>query len=112
MELKIDLRSYEWWYWAVTLIAIIVGLTGVKESFYLVVAISVIQFMHFAVSQGFSSVPTQVRLVYAIFTIIGLLDPTHIFYWVLLVGTIMVVLFDRCMIIKILMLMPWNRDKS
>ena len=112
MKLKIDFQSIEWWYWFVTLIAMITGLTGIVEGFYVVIAVSVIQFIHFTIACGFTAFPTQVRFVYGIFTIIALFDPTRIFYWALLVGTVMVTLFDRCIIARVLILMPWNSGEK
>lgn len=110
MKLTINFKSLEWWYWFITLIAMIVGLTGIIEGFYVVIVVSVIQFIHFTISRGFTAFPTQVRFVYGIFTIIALFDPTRIFYWALLIGTIMVTLFDRCIIARMLILMPWNKN--
>jgi len=34
MKLKINLHSIEWWYWLVTLIAMITGLLGIIAGFY------------------------------------------------------------------------------
>ena len=110
MKLTINFKSLEWWYWFITLIAMIVGLSGIIEGFYVVIIVSIIQFIHFMISHGFTAFPTQVRFVYGIFTIIALFDPTRIFYWALLIGTIMVTLFDRCIIARMLILMPWNKN--
>jgi hypothetical protein len=110
MKLTIDFKSLEWWFWCVTLIAMIIGLAGIVEGFYLVILTSIVQFVYFTALQGFTAFPTQIRLVYGIFTIIALFDPTRIFYWVLFVGTVMVTLFNRCMIARVLILMPWNKD--
>ena len=110
MKVKIDVKSLAWWYWFITLIAMVIGLTGIVEGFYVVILVSVIQFIHYMVSRGFTAFPTQVRFVYGIFVIIALFDPTRIFYWVLLIGTVMVTLFDRCIIARVLILMPWNEN--
>ena len=110
MKLKIDFKSLEWWYWFVTLIAMITGLAGIVEGFYVVILVSVIQFIHFTTSRGFTVFPTQVRFVYGIFVIIAIFDPTLIFYWLLLIGTVMVTLFNTCFIARILILMPWNKN--
>jgi len=110
MKFKIDFKSLVWWYWFITLIAMITGLAGIIEGFYVVIFVSLIQFIHFMILRGFTAFPTQVRFVYGIFTIIALFDPTRIFYWALLVGTIMVTLFDRCVIARVLILMPWNKN--
>ncbi len=109
MKLKLDFKSLEWWYWSVTLVAMVAGLAGVIQGFYLVIIVSVFQFAHFTISRGFSAFPTQVRFVYGIFVIVAFFDPTRIFYWLLLVGTVMVTLFNTCFIARVLILMPWNK---
>ena len=109
MKPKIDFKSVYWWYWFVTLIAMTAGLSGIIEGFYVVILVSTIQFVHFLAVRGFTAFPTQVRFVYGIFTILALFDPTRLFYWALLVGTVMVTLFDRCIIARVLILMPWNK---
>lgn len=110
MKFKIDLKSLDWWYWFITLVAMIAGLSGRVEGFYVVIFVSIVQFIHFMLSRGFTAFPTQVRFVYGIFVIIAFFDPTNIFYWMLLIGTVMVTLFDTCFIARILILMPWNKN--
>jgi len=110
MKLKIDLKSLEWWYWLITLVAMITGLAGIIEGFYVVIFVSIIQFIHFMISRGFTAFPTQVRFVYGICVIAALFDTTLIFYWVLLFGTVMVTLFDTCFIARVLIFMPWNKN--
>lgn len=109
MKVKVDVKSLAWWYWCITLIAMVIGLAGIVEGFYVVILVSVIQFIHYTATRGFTAFPTQVRFVYGIFVIIALFDPTRIFYWVLLIGTVMVTLFDTCFIARVLILMPWNK---
>ena len=87
----------------------IFGLLGMRGRFYAVIAISIAQFFDFLIRNGISALPTQVRLVYAISTILALFDPSRIPHWVLLAGTAMVTSFDRCFIAKVLLKMPWNR---
>jgi hypothetical protein len=109
MKLKINLQSIEWWYWLVTLIAMITGLLGMIAGFYVVIIVSVVQFIHFSITSGLTAFPTQVRFAYGLLAIIALFDPTRIFYLLLLVGTVMVTFFDRCIIARVLVLMPWNK---
>ena len=109
MTLKINIKSLEWWYWLVTLIAMVTGLSGIADAFYAVIIISAVQCVHFTILHGFVAFPTQVRFVYALFVIIALFDPSQIFYWALLIGTLMVTLFDTCFIARVLILMPWNK---
>lgn len=109
MKFKINLQSIEWWYWFITLIAMIAGLLGSILGFYVVIIVSIVQFIHFAIKSGLTAFPTQVRFVYGLFSILALFDPTRIFYLLLLVGTVMVTFFDRCIIARGLILMPWNK---
>jgi hypothetical protein len=110
MKFKIDPRSLEWWFWAVTLIAMISGFAGVPEGFMVVMLVSAIQVVYFWALRGFMAFPTQVRTVYGAFTVLAFFDPTRILYAALLVGTFMVTFFDRCIIARVLIHMPWNKD--
>ena len=109
MKIIINVKSVEWWFWALTLVCMIIGLAGRIEGFYGVIAISSAQLFYFWGKHSFTAFPTQVRLVYGVFTIIALFDPTRVFYWALLVGTVMVTFFDRCFIARVLVIMPWNK---
>ena len=120
MKLAINPASREWWYWALTLVCMVTGLAAnymagdqaVQLSaygFYGVIAISVVQTIEYIVRTGAFSFPSQVREVYTALVIIALFDPTRIFYWMLLVGTVMVTFFGRCTIARVLVMMPWNK---
>lgn len=119
MKLSVDPQSREWWYWALTLLAMIIGLGAnylpgeqmamlSRYGFYAVILISVVQTIEYIALSGLFSFPSQVREVYTAFVIIALFDPTRLFYWMLLVGTLMVTFFGRCIIARVLVLMPWN----
>ncbi len=120
MKLAINLKSREWWYWALTLVCMLVGLSANYMSgdempqisaygFYGVIMISVVQTIEYILLKGVFAFPSQVREVYTLFVIIALFDPTRIFYWMLLVGTIMVTFVGRCIIARVLVMMPWNK---
>ncbi len=120
MTFSINLNSREWWYWALTLVCMVVGLGGnymagdqaaqiSAYGFYGVIAISVVQTVEYIARTGAFSFQSQVREVYTVFVIIALFDPTRIFYWMLLVGTVMVTFVGRCIIARVLVMMPWNK---
>ncbi len=120
MKFQIDPDKIDWWYWAVTLVCLITGLASGYVSgdraavislygFYGAIGVSWIQVIHFSARTGTVSFPSQVRLAYALFVTVALFDPTRIFYWMLLLGTIMVTFFDRCVIARVLAHMPWNK---
>jgi hypothetical protein len=111
MKLKIDARSIEWWFWTVTLALIIAALSGWTPGYAAVIVVSLVQTVFIAVRSGSAtSFPSQVRIVYFAYTLLGLWGAVRFYCYALLaVGTVMVVLFDRCGIALALKLMPWNK---
>ena len=71
-------------------------------------AISLVQSIWFATSRGAAAFSTQIRYVYFVLTVIAYFDPTKLLYIALGIGTAMVILFDRCMIARVLAKAPWN----
>ena len=103
------IRTTDWWWWAVSLVMLVVGLAGWPTALFLLVLWSAIHAVVFIVRDHMSSLSTQVRVVYFLLTFAGITDPTRIVFFLLLVGTFMVVVFDRCVIAVVLRRMPWNR---
>lgn len=110
MKFKIVPQSIEWWFWAVTLAAMIFGFANILAGFVIVVLVSAIQVVYFWVLRGFVAFPTQVRTAYLACAVLAFFDPTRIFFGALLVGTLMVTFFDRCIIARVLVHMPWNKN--
>jgi hypothetical protein len=111
MELAIKTNDIEWWFWAVTLGFIISALLGWIPGYFIVMIISGIQILYFAQKDsGLFAFPTQVRIVYFAFTLLGLWAAVRLpFYIVLLIGTLMVTITGRCFIALMLKAMPWNK---
>lgn len=114
MKLKIDMRSIEWWFWTVTLACILAALFGWTQGYFAVIAVSLVQAVFIGIRTGSAaSFPSQVRIVYFAYTLLGLWEAGRFFGYVLLaVGTAMVVLFDRCGIALALKQMPWNKGRE
>ena len=114
MKLKIDMRSIEWWFWSVTLVFIIAALSGWTPGYAAVIAVSLVQTVFIAVRTGSAfSFPSQVRIVYSAYTLLGLWEAGRFTCYALLaLGTVMVVLFDRCGIALVLKQMPWNKGEE
>lgn len=112
MEVAIKTKEVEWWFWAVTLGFILVALAGWTPGYYLVMAISFIQIIYFTKKEGsWSAFPTQVRIVYFAFTLLGLWAAIRFpMYIMLLIGTVMVTFTGRCFIALILKALPWNKN--
>lgn len=108
----IKTRETEWWFWAVTVAFIMVALTGWIPGYYLVMAISFIQIICFAQKEGdWLAFPTQVRIVYFVFTLPGIWAAIRFpFYVLLLIGTLMVTFTGRCFTALVLKVLPWNKN--
>jgi len=114
MKLKINTRDIHWWFWFVTLIFIIAALAGWTPAYYIVMAISAVQVViSLAEEKSLASFPVQIRIAYFVLTLFGLWPVVgSIIYIILLLGTVMVTFFDRCMIAMVLKYMPWNKGRE
>ncbi len=114
MKLKMNPGDVRWWFWAVTLVLIIAALVGWSPAYYVVIAISAVQVVFFLVQEkSLSSFPVQIRLVYFAFTLFGVWPEVRfVIYILLLLGTIMVTFFGRCVIALGLTFMPWNKGRA
>jgi len=103
-------REISWWYWAVTSVLLIIGLTGRFEAITLATALSAIQIVHFRLIEGsFGAFPVQVRLAYTAMLLLALWEPMNWLFWLPAIGTPAQVLFGYCTLARCLSLMPWNR---
>jgi hypothetical protein len=114
MKLTINARDIRWWFWLVTLVFIIAALAGWSPAYYVVIAISAVQVIFFLVQEkSLSAYPVQIRIVYFVWTLFGLWPGGRLFFYILLLlGTIMVTFFGRCVIGLGLKFMPWNKTRA
>lgn len=113
MKFTIFPTSLDWWFWAVTWGLIVAALLGWAPGYAAVVAVSAANLAVKAARKvSVTAFPVQTRLVYLLFTLPGLW-PAVGFWWylALLVGTTLVVFFDRCTIARVLRHAPWNRGR-
>lgn len=114
MELKINATDIRWWFWAVTLVFIVAAAAGWNPGYYVVMCISAVQVIFFLTQEkSLAAFPVQIRVVYFAFTLFGFWPEVRLYiYILLLLGTFMVVLFERCSIALVLKYMPWNRGRE
>jgi hypothetical protein len=114
MKLTLGLTNPFWWFWSVTLAFIIAAVVGWTPGYIIVIAISAIQVIVFLIRErDVMAYPTQIRLVYFAYTLLGLWPVVRLaFYIILLLATIMVTFFGLCSISLILKRMPWNRNRA
>lgn len=113
MKFMVEPKKIDWWFWAVTFIFIITALSGWVPGYYFVMIISAIQIPFFWHRfKRLMAFDTQVRIAYFAFTLVGLWETIRFpFYLLLLLGTFMVVAFNRCGIALVLKKMPWNKKQ-
>ena len=114
MKFAIDPKSGEWWIWTVTLAILIAAVAGWTPGYLAVIMASFLQIPYIALkSKSIISFASQVRIVYFGLTLTGLWQAGRVYLFAALtVGTVMVVLFDRCSIALVLKKMPWNADAN
>lgn len=114
MGLKMYPKDIHWWFWLITLVFIVAALTGWSQGYYFVIGISAFQVLYFLIEQkSLTTLPSQIRLVYFLYTLLGLWNEGRfIAYLILLFGTLMVVFWDRCSIALFLKHMPWNKKRE
>ena len=110
MTLLERIQTLDWWWWAVSLVLLVVGLAASNWAIVLFVLVSALHAVVFILRERMSSLSAQVRVVYFLLAFAGFIDPTRIVLLLLLLGTLMVVVFDRCAIAVVLRKMPWNRS--
>lgn len=113
MKLKTNIRDIGWWFSAIILLFIVAAIVGWESGYFVVIFLSGLQVMYFTWRErSLVTLPAQVRIVYFALTFLGLWLPARIpVYAFLLVGTFMVVFFDKCSIEFVLKLIPWNKNR-
>jgi len=113
MKLKINPQDIRWWFWLITFIFILAALLGWSPAYSIVMGISAFQVIFFLVQEkNLSAYPVQIRIVYFAWTLFGLWPAGRLFFYILLLlGTIMVTFFGRCVIALGLKYMPWNKSR-
>ncbi|MFZ5556057.1 MAG: hypothetical protein ACOZDY_04935 [Pseudomonadota bacterium] len=103
-------RSAGGWYWFAMVLLLAGETAGWREGGLLAVALGAIQSVHFRLRDGaWTAFPVQVRLGYLMLLAAGLWPPLAFVHWILLGGTLALVLAGYCPLARMLALMPWNR---
>jgi hypothetical protein len=109
----IEYKKISRWYWTITSVLLIFGLTGRFEAFQMATALSIAQIVHFRLREGhFMAFPVQVRVAYASLLALSLWAPMNWLFWGPAIFTPARVLFDYCAMARCLSLLPWNRRET
>jgi len=105
-------KDMSWWYWAATVPLLAAGLYGYPQGFYAAMALTAFQCLHYYVRETrLAAFPVQVRVAYLGLLLVAQWQPLYWIYWVQLIGTTAMVLFNYCFLARCLSLMPWNRQQ-
>ncbi len=103
------IKTLGWWYWCIAAGLIAASLYW-PAAFPFAVAFCVFQAAHFLVREGSPrAFPVQLRVAYLGMLLLGAWPPFWLTHWVQLVGTLVFVSVNYCLLSRILVLMPWNR---
>lgn len=114
MKILIEPSKIDWWFWTITLALIVAALLGWSPGHYAVMVISGVQVVFFWIeTKSVFAFETQVRIVYFLLTLLGLIRIIQFpFYVLLLLGTLMVVFFGRCSIALVLIKCRGTNNRS
>ena len=111
MKLTIKYQDLGWWFWLVIGLSIGVGLAGWREGYFVSSAVSGLNLIYYIIhDRSLISFSVQVRAVWLAFVLIALWPPLWWMFIPLFLGMVLVILFDRCGIARVLIKMPWNKD--
>lgn len=103
------MKGAVWRYWLLTLVPLLVGVVGYREGIYVAMALTAVQFVHFALrTRSLSSFPVQVRLGFLALLVLGLWPPLFWIHWIQVAGTLAMLLFGYCPLARTMSLLPWN----
>ena len=110
MQLKLEFRDPEWWFWPIILVFMIAGTVGWQPGFDIAIAIAIIQLLYSAFClKSVTAFPVQVRILYTSLVICALWVPYNILYILLILGTMSVTFTGNCILALFLKIMPWNK---
>lgn len=107
-----ELKKATGWYWVISVIFLGWGLFMNEIGFYLAILASAVQITHFFFFEGgLKAFPVQLRIAYAVLLLIFLWEPLNVLYWIPFIGTSAMIVFDYCLLARLLSLLPWVRKE-
>ena len=110
---NIDYKDTDWQYLLVCATGITAGLAGWSEGFLLAIAFAAIQFFRtFLVHGQLAAFPVQVRIAYTALLVTAYAEPMNWLYWLPAIGTWIYILFNYCLLARLLSLLPFNSTRT
>lgn len=106
-----DYKDYGWWYWLASTICLWVAVTVNPLAYELALIIATVQLVHFSFAEGgLTKFPVQIRMGYLSFLLLSMPESLQWLLWVPAIGTLARVMFGYCIMARMLMLLPFNRQ--
>ena len=106
-----DYKDHGWWYWLASTVCLWVAVTVNPFAYEVALIIAVVQLVHFSFAEGgLTKFPVQIRLGYLSFLLLSMPESMQWLLWVPAIGTLARVLFGYCIMARMLMLLPFNRQ--
>ncbi len=109
----INLTDWTWWAWAVTAVLLIVGLSGFNPALITAMTITAGQGIILLVrDRSPAAFSVQIRVAYLLLMLMSYPAPMRWFYWLLIMGTLGLIIFGYCLMARMLSLLPWNSQET
>ena len=106
-----DYKDHGWWYWLASTVCLWIAVTVNPLAYELALIIAAVQLVHFSFAEGgLKKFPVQIRLGYLSFLLLSMPESMQWLLWVPALGTLARVLFGYCIMARMLMLLPFNRQ--
>jgi hypothetical protein len=103
-------RSAGWWWWLLTAVALGGGLAGWGAGLPAAMALTAARGLQLArAAVRLPALPVQVRATYLAILALGCWSPLAFLGGLQLVATSALLIFDYCVLARLLALLPWNR---
>lgn len=102
-----------WTYWAITDLLLIAGVTIEPHALQWAIVFNIIQVIHFFwLTPKISNFAVQVRLAYLLLLVLAMYPPLYFIFYLQIIGTTAMVLFNYCFLARFMSLMPWNNTQA
>ena len=107
--LKINHKNLDWQFLLVCATGLTLGLTGWNPGFVIAVVMAAVQCIHtIIVQRSLTAFPAQVHITYTLLLLAALPSSMNWLYWMPAIGTWIYLLFDYCLLARMLSMLPIN----
>jgi len=102
-----------WVYWVITDLLLIVGVLIEPQALIWAIIFNVIQVIHFYwLTPKILNFAVQVRLAYLLLLLLAMYPPLYFIFYLQIIGTTAMIVFNYCFLARFMSLMPWNKSQA